>query len=189
MGIISRFFLFLLSLGVALLSLVVLAVVLGLLPDSVWLNELKFAAAQQETAIASAVVLVVSLFLALATLGSSKPKEKRHGELILLESSHGKTGVELDAVRELVDRLVRDVRGVRDVRTKVSAVQKKDAPPLALELTLVIGQEAGAGAVADTVRECVQAQLASALDLRDVPVMVTIKGITNAAPNRKQRVV
>lgn len=189
MGIITRFFLFLLSLGVALLSLGVLAIVLGLVPDSVWLNELRFAAAQQETAIATAVVLLVSLYLLLASFGSSKPKEKRHGELILVESSHGKTGVELEAVRELVDRLVRDVREVRDVRTKVSISGEKGAAPLALSLTLVIGQEASAGAVAEVVRERVQAQLFSALDLKDVPVVVTIKGITNAAPNRKQRVV
>lgn len=189
MGIITRFFLFLLSLCVALLSLCVLAVVLGLVPDTVWLNELRFAAAQQETVIASVLVLLVALYLLLASFGSSKPKEKRHGELILVESAHGRTGVELDAVRELVDRLVRDVRGVRDVRTRVSVPREKDSSPLALDLTLVIGQEASAGAVAEAVRERVQAQLDSALDVKSVPVAVTIKGITNAAPNRKQRVV
>ena len=48
MGIINRILLFFFSLSVAALSLVVLAACLGVLPESVWLNELQYALTRPE---------------------------------------------------------------------------------------------------------------------------------------------
>ena len=116
MGIINRFFLFVFALFLVMLSLAVLAMCLQIVPEHYWLNELRFALGRTETIAVSAAAFFLSLHLMLLSFSRQAPKTVSHGELVMVESSMGEVGVALDAVRGLVDKLVRDVRGVRDAK-------------------------------------------------------------------------
>jgi uncharacterized alkaline shock family protein YloU len=98
-------------------------------------------------------------------------------------------GVALDAVRGLVEKLVRDVRGVRDAKVKVRSWPKGEGEPLSVSLALIIGQETNVAEVSAAASRLVSGQLEKILGFSQVPVEVLITDITNAAPDRKHRVV
>ena len=189
MGIINRFFLFVFALFLVLLSLGVLAVCLQIVPEHYWLNELRFALGRQETIVASAAAFFLSMHLVLLSLSRQAPKAVSQGELVMVESSAGQVGVALDAVRGLVDKLVRDVRGVRDAKVKVRSMPKGEGEPLSISLALIIGQETNVAEVSAAASRLVSGQLEKILGYSQVPVEVLITDITNAAPDRKHRVV
>lgn len=189
MGIINRFFLFVFTVFMVMLSLGVLAVCLQIVPEHYWLNELRFALGRTETMAGAVVVLLVSLHLLLLSFSRHTPKAVSHGELVMVKSQAGEVGVALDAVRGLVDKLVRDVRGVRDAKVKVFSVKKEGEPPLSVSLSLIIGQECNVADVSAAASELVSSHLSKVLGYGQVPVEVTIADITNASPDRKHRVV
>ncbi len=189
MGIINRFFLFVFALFLVLLSLAVLAVCLQVVPEHYWLNELRFVLGRPETIVVSAVAFFLSLHLVLLSFSRQAPKSVSHGELVMVESSAGQVGVALDAVRSLVDKLVRDVRGIRDAKVKVKSAPKGAGEPLSVSLALIIGQETNVAEVSEAVSNMVSSQLQNILGYSQVPVEVLITDITNAAPDRKHRVV
>lgn len=189
MGIINRFFLFVFALFLVMLSLAVLAMCLQIVPEHYWLNELRFALGRPETIAVSAAAFFLSLHLMLLSFSRQAPKTVSHGELVMVESSMGEVGVALDAVRGLVDKLVRDVRGVRDAKVKVRSARKGEGEPLSVSLALIIGQETNVAEVSAAASGLVSAQLEKILGYSQVPVEVLITDITNAAPDRKHRVV
>lgn len=189
MGIINRFFLFVFALFLVMLSLGVLAVCFHIVPEHYWLNELRFALSRPETIAASVVVFLLSLHLLLLSFSRQSPRKTTHGELVMVESSIGEVGVDLEAVRGLVEKLVRDVRGVRDAKVKVQSARKGEGDPLSVSLALIIGQETNVAEVSAAASGLVSRQLAKILGYSQVPVEVMITDITNAAPDRKHRVV
>lgn len=189
MGIINRFFLFVTALFLALLSLGVLAVCLQVMPEHYWLNELRFVLGRQETLAVFAAAFFLSLHLVLLSFSRQPSKSVSHGELVMVESSAGQVGVALEAVRGLVEKLIRDVRGVRDAKVKVKALPQGEGAPLAVSLALIIGQETNVAEVSAAVASLVSGRLQKILGFSQVPVEVQIADITNAAPDRKHRVV
>jgi uncharacterized alkaline shock family protein YloU len=97
--------------------------------------------------------------------------------------------VALEAVRGLVEKLVRDVRGVRDAKVKVKSLPKGEGEPLSVSLALIIGQESNVAEVSVAVSAVVSSHLHKVLGYSQVPVEVVVTDITNAAPDRKHRVV
>ena len=189
MGILNRFFLFVLTLFFVLLSLGVLAVCLQVVPEHYWLNELRFALGRTETVAVFAAVLFLSLHLLLVSCSRQAPKKVSHGELVMVESSMGEVGVALEAVRGLVEKLVREVRGVRDAKVKVCSAKKGEGEPLSVSLALIIGQETNVAEVSAAASQLISSRLEKILGYSQVPVEVLITDITNAAPDRKHRVV
>ena len=189
MGIINRFFLFVFALFLALFSLCVLAVCLQVVPEHYWLNELRFVLARPETIAVSAVVFFISLHLVLLSFSRQAPRTVSQGELVMVDSSAGQVGVALEAVRGLVEKLVRDVRGVRDAKVKVKSLPKGEGEPLSVSLALIIGQESNVAEVSAAVSVVVSSHLHKVLGYSQVPVEVVVTDITNAAPDRKHRVV
>ena len=63
MGIINRFLLFVLMIGLAVLAVLMLLLCMGAVPEPVWLNELHYILSRRETVAASVVVLVLALHL------------------------------------------------------------------------------------------------------------------------------
>ena len=58
-----------------------------------------------------------------------------------------------------------------------------------MSLALIIGQETNVAEVSEAVSNMVSSQLQNILGYSQVPVEVLITDITNAAPDRKHRVV
>ena len=188
MGFINRFFLLIGTLVLLAASIVLLACVLGIVPERLWLNEIRFALGRQETIAAAAVLLLVSLRLLTCVFSSGRNRETHRGEFVAVANSMGTVCVAVDAIRELVNRVVSSVSGVRETKSHITVRKEKDGDVVSVSLRLVIGQEANAAALSEAVSARVCKQLAQTMGLLDVPVRVEIVGITDAAPARKHRV-
>ena len=97
--------------------------------------------------------------------------------------------VALDAVRNFVDRLVRETHGVHDVRVKVQAKNHKDGASLAVALSLTVGREADIPKLSAQLAQHIQQQLAQSMELSEVPVDIVVADISDKQPARKHRVV
>ena len=189
MGFVNRFFLLIGTLVLFLVSAAVLTCSLGIVPERLWLNEIRFALRQQETVIASLVFLCVAFRLLACTFSRSGSRETTHGEFLAVTGSMGSVGVAMDAIRDLVNRTVGLIGGVRDTKSHITMQKAKDGAAISVSLRLIIGQEKNVAALSETVSARVREQLAQTLGLTDVPIYVKIVGITDAAPIRKHRVV
>ena len=131
-----------------------------------------------------------NLNLFFAAFSRQAPKEHTSGEFVVVAGVSGDVRVSLAAVRELLEKLVRDVRGVRDAHVQVMAAKDvKAAHPLRVGLSLAIGQEANVSGVSEAAAARVRQQLADSLGFQDVPVAVDIAAISNVATEKKRRVV
>ena len=189
MGVINRFFLMLGALALLVLSLVFLAVSTGVVPERSWLNEFRFVLAQQETVAASAVLLLFSLCCFFRACSANNVHEMHHGEFIAVSGTDGSVGIALEAVREMVKRVVSSVNGVRDAKAHISAKRDKTGASLSVSLQLVIGQNVNAAMLSKEVFSCVREQLGQTMNLKDVPIEISVVGITDTPPIRKHRVV
>ncbi|MCI6158989.1 MAG: alkaline shock response membrane anchor protein AmaP [Selenomonadaceae bacterium] len=196
MGMMNRVLLFLAALLLLALSVLWLAVSLGAVPDTVWQNELLYALSRKEGVLAAAVILLLSVHL----LGVSVHREDedalaRRGEFLVVRSETGSCQVSLAAVRDLVDRTVREARAVRDVKVKPQVRRRKDKKTgekleqLELSLLLTVGREARIPALEQELEQKVAEALQRSLALTDVPLAIRVTDITDAQPVRTQRVV
>lgn len=196
MGMMNRVLLFLAALLLLALSVLWLAVSLGAVPDTVWQNEMLYALSRKEGVLAAAVILLLSVHL----LGVSVHRKDedalaRRGEFLVVRSKTGSCQVSLAAVRDLVDRTVREVRAVRDVKVKPQVCRRKDKKTgekleqLELSLFLTVGREARIPALEQELEQKAAEALQRSLDLTDVPLAIRVTDITDAQPVRTQRVV
>jgi len=191
MSIINRFLLLLLSLAGIALSGAVLAAALQVLPENMWLKQLHFVLAQQETLAVCVVALLISLKLLLAVF-SRKPSDPTtsKGEYVIDAGPRGEVRVALEAMRSLADRMAREVHGVRDAHVKIKAKKQKEGEAsLSLDVNLTVGREADVSVVAKTLTERVQEHFQRTMALTDVPVNVVVSEVSDAQPEKKHRVV
>jgi len=187
MNILNRILLFLLSLTVAAASLLVLLFCLGTFPAPVWSNELVYAASIPESIIGSALAFVISLFALYRSFAGTNKGPAARGSSLIVHSPTGDVRVEFAAVRGLVDRTVLGVSGVREVKMKMYA--KGESVPLQLYLQLVLSAGADATRVAEEVKARVREQVEQFMGLKDVPVDITVAGVSDRIAERKHRVV
>ena len=190
MGIINRFLLFFYGLAIGVLSLGIAAACLGLLPEHNWINELRFASRQQETLTVAAVFAAVSFYFVCYSyfFGTSQaaPDPK---EIIVVKGRTGDVRVAVDAVRNLAEREAGSVASVRDVKVRVQPLSKTEGNPLKLDVRLVLLSGANVPQVSDQVIGNIKGGLRQAMDFPDVPVSVTVEGISNAPRGDGKRVV
>ena len=98
MGIINRFLLFVLMIGLALLAVLMLLLCMGAVPEPVWLNELHYILSRRETVVASVVVLVLALHLLGVSLRGRAERTRESGDFILLQGAEGGVRVALPAI-------------------------------------------------------------------------------------------
>lgn len=190
MGVINRFLLLLLSLAAIMLSIAVFGAATGLMPETIWQNELSYALGRTETIAVTIIVFLVSLKLFFAVFKRGKKDDSvTHGEYIIAGSENGEVRVALEAIRNLVEHLVTEVRGVRDVRVKTLVKHGKERDDLSLELGLIIGREVEADKLAQELTTRIQSQLVHTMALPNVPVNIVITNVSDAPPVRKHRVV
>lgn len=191
MGILNRFFLLLASLALLAVSLAVLAVALHLFPENYWHNQLMFAVARPETVAIAIVALLISLHLFFVSFSRHRPKQATSkGEFLIVDGAFGEVRVALPAISGLVEKLVTEVHGVRDVKVRTTASRDpKEERPLRIALSLAVGRESNVETVSSTAIGRIRQQLEKTMGLADVPVTVDVTAITNAAPDKKRRVV
>lgn len=189
MSIINRFLLLLLSLAGTGVSLSILGAVLGLLPEQVWLGQLRLALARHETVIIAVLLLLISLKLLLAVFGRIQAAGTSKGEYVISSSPQGEVRIALEAIRNLVDQLSRETHGVRDAKVNVMVRKGKAFDALELKLRLVIGREADVTKLSAALTTTIQQRLEQVMALSDVPVNIVVTNVTDEAPVKKHRVV
>ena len=170
MGIINRFLLFVLMIGLALLAVLMLLLCMGAVPEPVWLNELHYILSRRETVVASVVVLVLALHLLGVSLRGRAERTRESGDFILLQNEQG---------------------GVRMAKVRVQRVRATSKAPetLRLVLDLTVGSHTPVGPLTETAAAAIRAQLQETMGLEGVAVESHITGITDALPEGKRRVV
>ena len=83
MGIINRLLLLPYVLVTMALSVAVVAVALRIVPESVWLNELRYALSRQELLAVCGVFFLVSLKLFFAVFSRTSTSARTHGEFMM----------------------------------------------------------------------------------------------------------
>ena len=186
MGIVSRFFLLLYVLVVIAAVLIFAGVCLQLIPKQIWQAYLNYILVQQETLITLAVMLFFSLYF-LGIAFSSKKDSRAVGEIILKEGEPGEVKVAVEAVRHITERAALSISGVREA--KVDLNRQKGEVPIAVKVTIILGQGHSAPVVSEAVVNAIDRTIFNTLQIGGVPVDISVKDITNAVVERKQRVV
>ena len=147
MGIINRFLLFVSMIGLALLSVLVLVLCMGVLPEAVWLNEIHYILSRRETVAVSVVLLLVALHLLGVSLRGRAERTHERGDFILLQGAEGGVRVALPAIRAMAERTLLSLHGIRMAKVRAQRVRaSKNAPEtlrLVLDLTVSRGHPHG----------------------------------------------
>lgn len=191
MGIINRFLLFVLMIGTAALSGLLLVLCMGALPESVWLNEIHYILSRRETIVVSIVVLLFALHLLGVSLRGKGERMHESGDFILLQNEQGGVRVALPAIRAMAEQTLMGMRGIRMAKVRVQRVRATSKAPetLRLVLELTVSPSSPVGPLSEAAAAALRAQLQEVMGLDSVAVESHITGITDALPAGKRRVV
>lgn len=187
MGFLDRFFLLIYSLAVFVLSIGILILCTQLVSfDFVWTNFI-YLSGRWETAVVAMVVALISLRLLRVSIKFDK-MPRVHKEAIVVHGNIGDVQVAVDAVKNLIDKMARSIKGVRDVKVQVHVKMVDAIEKMSITIKLVLSQENNVIETSDMVRETVKGSLNQIVGLTDFDLEVIVDDISNA-PVQKQRVV
>lgn len=191
MGIINRFLLFVSMIGLALLSVLVLVLCMGVLPESVWLNEIHYILSRRETVAVSVVLLLVALHLLGVSLRGRAERTHERGDFILLQGAEGGVRVALPAIRAMAERTLLSLHGIRMAKVRVQRVRaSKNAPEtLRLVLDLTVSRGTPVASLTEAAAAAIRTELRETMGLEDVAVESHITAFSDAVPAGKHRVV
>lgn len=191
MGIINRFLLFVSMIGLALLSVLVLVLCMGVLPESVWLNEIHYILSRRETVAVSVVLLLVALHLLGVSLRGRAEHTHERGDFILLQGAEGGVRVALPAIRAMAERTLLSLHGIRMAKVRVQRVRaSKNAPEtLRLVLDLTVSRGTPVASLTEAAAAAIRTELRETMGLEDVAVESHITAFSDAVPAGKRRVV
>lgn len=188
MGIINRLLLLPYVLVTMALSVAVVAVALRIVPESIWLNELRYALSRQELLAVCGVFFLVSLKLFFAVFSRTSTSARTHGEFMVVDTKAGAVQVALSAVRGIVERVALSMQGVR---TATAVISVHDAPkdavgtPMQVELKITLADQTSLNAISEELTAKVRQELHDVLGIADVPVALRITEIANAGASKR----
>ena len=121
MGILNRLLLLPSALLLMAVAALAAAAALRLLPESIWLNEMRFALVQPEFPAVCAVVFLIGLKLFFAVFSGRSETGRAHGEIMVVDTPAGAVQVELSAVRGIIERIALGIC----IRTRLCAAAEK----------------------------------------------------------------
>ena len=188
MGIINRLLLLPYVLVTMVLSVAVVAVALRIVPESIWLNELRYALSRQELLAVCGVFFLVSLKLFFAVFSRTSTSARTHGEFMVVDTRAGAVQVALSAVRGIVERVALSMQGVR---TATAVISVHDAPkdavgtPMQVELKITLADQTSLNAISEELTAKVRQELHDVLGIADVPVALRVTEIANAGASKR----
>ena len=188
MGIINRLLLLPYVLVTMALSVAVVAVALRIVPESIWLNELRYALSRQERLAVCGVFFLVSLKLFFAVFSRTSTSARTHGEFMVVDTKAGAVQVALSAVRGIVERVALSMQGVR---TATAVISVHDAPkdavgtPMQVELKITLSDQTSLNAISEELTAKVRQELHDVLGIADVPVALRVTEIANAGASKR----
>lgn len=190
MGYINRFLLLIYALAIAAVALGTIVLCFHILPTDEVLNEVKFLLSRWETIATAAVVFLLSVHLLGCAVSTDSAFGHSSGEFLLLTGATGKVTVTVEAIKNLIEKSVLAVSGVRDVKSKVKTVTLKDgSPELNIQLFLSVGQDRRVTGIADSVRNDVIQNVEKVFGLAACNVEVEISDHVSGTPSKGPRVV
>lgn len=191
MGIINRLLLLPYALFTMALTVAVVAVALRIVPESIWLNELRYVLSRQELLAVCGILFLVSLKLFFAVFSRTSRSARTHGEFMVVDTPAGAVQVALSAVRGIVERAAFSMQGVRTVTSVISVHDApKDSPatPMQVELKITLADHTSLNAVSEELTAKVRQELHDVLGISDVPVTLCVTEISNTSGTSKRSV-
>ena len=191
MGIMNRLLLLPYALVTMALSIAVVAVALRIVPEGIWLNELRYALSRQELLAACGVFFLVSLKLFFAVFSRTSGSARTHGEFMVVDTPAGAVQIALPAVRGIVERMALSMQGVRTAEAVISvhdAPQNAVTTPMQVELKITLADHTSLNAVSEELIAKVRQELHDVLDMPDVPVALRVTEIANTGASSKRSV-
>ena len=191
MGIINRLLLLPHALCTMALSVAVLAAALRIVPEGVWLNELRYVLSRQEVLAVCGVCFLVSLKLFFAVFSRTSSSARTHGEFVVVNTTAGSVQVALSAIRGIVEREALSMQGVRTATAVISVHDTpKDAveTPMQVEIKITLADHTSLNTVSEQLTQHVRQNLHDVLGIADVPVTLRVTEISNVAGGSKRTV-
>lgn len=188
MGILNRLLLLPYALFTMALSVAVVAVALRIIPEGVWLNEVRYALSRQELLAVCAVFFLVSLKFFFAVFSRKSNPRRTHGEFMVVDTPSGAVQVAIAAVRGIVERVALSMQGVRQAVAVVSVHDmKKDsaAEPMQVELKITLADRANLNSISEELTQNIRQNLHDVLGIADIPVKIRVTEISNAAQSKR----
>ena len=191
MGIINRLLLLPYVLFMMALSLAVISVALRIIPENVWLNEVRYALAQQELLAVCGVLFLVSFKLFFAVFSRTSKTARTHGEFMVVDTPAGAVQVALPAICGIVERVALSMQGVRTANAVISV---DDAPkdslttPMQVEIKITLADHTSLHTISTELTQRVHKSLHDALGIAEVPVTLRVTEISNTAGGTKRSV-
>jgi uncharacterized alkaline shock family protein YloU len=178
MGIFDRIILSIYTLLLAFLSVGVIMLSLRLISlDLVWTG-ISQISGQWEAGLVGAVFLLISIRLLLAGMRS-----RRKGDTIIHHNEMGDVHISLDAIKNLVEKTSRHVRGVRDVKVRV----RNDSKGLKVSLKAVVSPEVNIPTISAELQQRIHGYIKNTVGVELADVEIVVENISNDF-KAKQRV-
>ena len=135
-------------------------------------------------------MLLLSIFFLTRVFASSSSDDTSvaDDEIVLQQGQVGEVKVSIDAIQRIAERAALTVTGVRECQAAIVKGGRRHSQ-LIVRLTIVLGQGYSAPVVSENAVNSIDTALLVTLQIPEVPVEVTVKDITNAVAERRQRVV
>lgn len=190
MLIIDRILLAMYTLAMTIVSFGVIVLTLRFFPEDVVWTNLMFLLSRWETGGVAFVFMLISLRLFKVSFSSSKLRPSE--EAIVIHGALGDVRVAFDAIKTLVDKTARSIKGVRDV--KIDVIVKNDKQGNAadaevkIKIKIVVGSESNVPEISDQMQQLVKEKLKNTVGIDVDEIDVLVENISNANL-QKQRVV
>ena len=186
MGILNRLFLLPYALFTMALSIAVATVALRIIPEGVWLNELRYALSRQELLAVCAIAFLVSLKLFFAVFSrTSNPSSRTHGEFMVIDTPAGAVQVAVSAVRGIVERVALSMQGIREAVSVHDMRKDSAAAPMQVELKITLADRTNLNAITEELTQNVRRNLQDVLGISDIPVIIRVAEISNASQSKR----
>lgn len=178
MGIIDRIILSIYTLLLAVLSVGVILISLGLIPLELIWTGISHISGQWEAGLVGVIFLLISIRLLLAGMRS-----KRVRDTIVNHNEMGDVHISLDAIKNLVEKTSRQTRGVRGVKVRVI----NNSKGLRVSLKAVVSPEVHVPSVSAELQQRIHEYIKNTVGVELVDVEILVENISNDF-KAKQRV-
>ena len=188
MGFINRVLLFFYTLFFGIVSLGVILLVFNVIPERVLLNEYQYAVHQWQTGAIAGVVFLLSVHLLFCAFAGKRKTETTSGDIVLVHGEVGDVNVSLNAIKEMVERISSNVRGVREAKVKcVLEHSEEKGDYLRLDIRINVGQERSIAAISDELRTLAGKYLTVIACINNYEIAVSVLEIVSGVVVKKRR--
>lgn len=186
MGVGNRLLLALYALATMALTVALAGILVPILPEREWLNEVRYVTGRPEVLAGIVVYFLVGVHLFLCAFATKRTKKS--AEVCLLTKASGRVHVSLVAIQSVVLRVARGVSGVCEVAAKISPLRQDAEETLRIGLRLTLRSGVSVRETADAVSELVRRELAHVLGMEGVQIEVEVAEISDERSPQRPRV-